>query len=541
MPLDHSAIAIQPPVVLRAVAGADHVLTAEALAFVGQLQARFGLRLHSLMVARQRRQERFDRGELPDYLPETQSIRQGIWQAGPVPDALLDRRVEITGPVDRKMMITALNSGARVFMADFEDATSPGFANIIAGHANMLDYRDGTLTHDDPKTGRSTQVGANPAVLILRPRGLHMVESNVIMAGQPVSAALFDFGLSIFHNGRALAASGRGPFFYLPKLESHREARLWNEIFLFAQEQVGLAPGTIKATVLIETLPAAFEMDEIIWELRDHIAGLNCGRWDYIFSYIKTLRNHGAYVLPDRAEIVMDRAFLATYAARLVKVCHRRGVHAMGGMSAAIPVRDDPAAHDAALAQIRADKLREVELGHDGTWVAHPDLVAVAKAVFDAAMPGPNQIRRPRQDYRIEPAKLLAPHQGQVTETGVRHNIHVAVEYLAHWLQGRGAVPIDNMMEDAATAEICRAQLWQWRRHGAPIAMTDGSESRLTEEWLGALMQDEIIAILQRLGPNGFHRGHYATAARIVQDSVLADTLPDFITTPAYQVLNALD
>ncbi|QRZ14297.1 malate synthase A (plasmid) [Paracoccus methylovorus] len=541
MPLDHSAAKIQQPVVLRDAPGADHVLTAEALAFIAELQARFGLRRQSAVVARQRRQERIDRGELPDFLPETRDIRQGIWQAAPVPDVLADRRVEITGPVDRKMMINALNSGAQVFMADFEDATSPTFANIIAGHANMLDYRDGTLEFEDPKTGKSYRVGANPALLITRPRGLHMLESNVLIGGQPVSAALFDFGLSIFHCGRALAASGRGPFYYLPKLESHREARFWNDVFLFAQERVGLAPGTIKATVLIETLPAAFEMDEIVWELRDHIAGLNCGRWDYIFSYIKTLRNHPAYLLPDRAEVTMDRAFLATYAARLVKVCHRRGIHAMGGMAAAIPVRNDAAANEAAFAKVRADKQREIELGHDGTWVAHPDLVPVARAIFDAAMPGLNQIRRPRQDYRIEPAKLLSPHQGQVTEAGIRSNISVAIEYLAQWLQGRGAVPINHLMEDAATAEISRAQLWQWRRHNAPVVLADGKEGRLTDEWFGILVQDEIVRILDRLGPNGFHRGHYASAARIVQEAVMAEVLPDFITTPACQVLNALD
>lgn len=541
MPLDRIAIPAQPPVILRSVPGADHVLTADALTFIAELQARFGLKLHSLMIARQRRQEKFDRGELPDYLAETKEIRQGIWQAARVPEILNDRRVEITGPVDRKMMINALNSGAKVFMADFEDATSPRFTNIIAGHANMLDYRDGTLEHDDPETGKSYRVGDQPALLMIRPRGLHMDEANVMMNGQPISAALFDFGLTIFHCGRALAASGRGPFYYLPKLESHREARFWNEVFLFAQEKVGLAPGTIKATVLIETLPAAFEMDEIVWELRDHIAGLNCGRWDYIFSYIKTLRNHSQFVLPDRAEVTMDRAFLATYAARLVKVCHRRGVHAMGGMAAAIPVRGDEAANEAAFEKVREDKNREVALGHDGTWVAHPDLVPIAREIFDAGMEGPNQIRRPRQDYRIEPAKLLAPHAGQVTEAGVRGNIAIAIEYLAQWLQGRGAVPINNLMEDAATAEISRAQLWQWRRHATLIRTEDGGECRLTDGWLGGLIQDEIVRILDRLGPNGFHRGHYATAARIVQDSVLAEELPDFITTPAYTLLNALD
>jgi malate synthase len=363
----------------------------------------------------------------------------------------------------------------------------------------------------------------------------------VLIGAQPVSAALFDFGLSLFHNGRALAATGRGPFYYLPKIEAHGEARFWNEVFVYAQERMGLAQGTIKATVLIETLPAAFEMDEIVWELRDHIAGLNCGRWDYIFSYIKTLRNHDAYVLPDRSQVVMEDAFLATYAARVVKVCHRRGIHAMGGMSAAIPVKDDPAANEEAFAKVRADKKREVGMGFDGCWVAHPDLVPVAQEVFDAEMPGPNQIRKPRQEWRIVPAMLLKPHQGSVTEAGLRTNVEVAIEYLANWLQGRGAVPIHNMMEDAATAEISRAQLWQWLRHGATVTMDDGSERLFTAEWLGELIQNEIVAILTRLGPNGFHRGHYASAARIVQEAVTAPTLPDFITTPAQDVLNALD
>ncbi|MBL4918626.1 malate synthase A [Szabonella alba] len=540
MPLDRPAASL-PPVILRAAPDVDRVLTADALAFVAELQGRFGLRLNALMIARSRRQERIDRGELPDYLPETKDIRQGIWEAAPVPQVLRDRRVEITGPVERKMMINALNSGAKVFMADFEDATAPSFANIIAGHGNMIDYRDGLLAFDDPKTGKNYRVGPDPALLIVRPRGLHMAEANVLIGGQPVSAALFDFGLTIWHCGRALAATERGPFYYLPKIESHDEARLWNDIFLFAQEKVGLAKGTIKATVLIETLPAAFEMDEIIWQLRDHIAGLNCGRWDYIFSYIKTLRNHGAYLLPDRAEVTMDRAFLAVYAARLVKVCHRRGIHAMGGMSAAIPVKGDSAANVAAFARVRADKEREVRMGHDGTWVAHPDLVPVALEVFDAEMPLANQIRKQRQEARIVPAMLLKPHDGRITEAGVRTNISVAIEYLANWLSGRGAVPIHNLMEDAATAEISRAQLWQWLRHGAAVELADGDSTRLTTEWLGALIQEEIVAILGRLGPTGFHRGHYASAARIVQEAVTAETLPDFITAPAYDVLNVLD
>lgn len=539
MPLDRPSTTAAP-VVLRAVPGSASVLTPEALHFVAALQARFGLRLHALMVARAKRQDRYDAGQLPDYRAETKDIRQGLWQAAPVPEALMDRRVEITGPVDRKMMINALNSGAQVFMADFEDATAPSFANIIAGHANLLDYRDGTLDYDDPVSGRAYRLGPKPALLILRPRGLHLPEANVLISGQPVSAALFDFGLSIFHCGRALAASGRGPFYYLPKLEALEEARFWNEVFLFAQSEVGLPPGTIKATVLIETLPAAFEMDEIVWELRDHIAGLNCGRWDYIFSYIKTLRAHAAYVLPDRAEVTMDRAFLATYAARLVKVSHRRGIHAMGGMAAQIPVKGDAAANEAAFEKVRADKLREVRLGHDGTWVAHPDLVPVARAIFDREMPGPHQIKTPQQYYRILPEMLLCPHEGAISEKGLRTNISVAVEYLAQWLCGRGAVPIAHLMEDAATAEICRAQLWQWRRHSARVALTDGGTRRLDAAWLGDLVQAEIVVLLDRLGPTKFHQGHYASAARLLLEAATAELLPDFITLPAYAVLNAL-
>ena len=528
-------------VVLRASPGVERVLTPEARSFIAELQTAFGRKLNALMVARTRRQARIDAGAKLDYLPETTAIRQGVWQAAPAPEILQDRRVEITGPVDRKMMINALNSGAKVFMADFEDATAPSFANLIAGQVNMIDYRDGTLAFDDPASGKSYRLNDAAAVMIVRPRGLHLPEANVLLNGYPVSGALFDFGLHIFHNGKALAESGRGPFYYLPKLESHLEARFWNEVFLFAQGKIGLPTGTIKATVLIETLPAAFEMDEIIWELREHIAGLNCGRWDYIFSYIKTLRNHRAYVLPDRAEVTMDKAFLATYAARLVKVCHRRGIHAMGGMAAQIPVKGDPEANERAFAKVRADKLREVQLGHDGTWVAHPDLVPVAREIFDAEMSGPNQIRIPRHTYRIEPAMLLKPHAGEVTEAGVRTNISVAVEYLAQWISGRGAVPINNLMEDAATAEIGRAQLWQWRRHGAAVSLALGGARKLDEEWLGELFQTEILAILDRVGPSAFHRGHYASAARIVQEAVLAETLPEFITTPAYAVLNVLD
>lgn len=540
MPFDHD-IASLPPQVLRDVQGVERVLPPEAMAFLAALDRAFAPQIQSLLAARQNRQHGYDLGRLPEFLPETADVRDGDWRAADLPQALLDRRVEITGPVDRKMMISALNSGANVFMADFEDATAPSFKTIIAGHENMMDYTAGRLTFEDPKTGKFYAVCDKPAVLILRPRGLHLQEANVMIAGRPMPAALFDFGVSLFHCGAALAAQGKGPFYYLPKLENHREARLWKAIFAWSEAQLGLAAHSIKATVLIETLRAAFEMDEIIWELRDNIVGLNCGRWDYIFSYIKTLRAHSAYVLPDRAAVGMDRAFLADYAALLVQTCHRRGIHAMGGMSAALPVKDDPAANAAAFDRLRADKLREVRLGHDGTWVAHPDMVAPARDIFDAHMSGPNQIDRTAAGTPVDPARLLAPHTGVVSEAGVTGNIATAIEYVAQWLQGRGAVAINGLMEDAATAEIARAQLWQWRRHGVQVSLEAGGSRVLDAAWLGALFQAEIVAILGRHGAPRFHQGRYASAARIIHDAVMAETLPDFITTAAYDLLNALD
>ncbi|WP_434288794.1 malate synthase A [Celeribacter sp. SCSIO 80788] len=527
--------------VLRDVAGAERVLTPEALEFLIALNAAFATPLRTLLAARASRQHGYDTGHLPEYLTETRDIRRGDWQAAGVPEALQDRRVEITGPVDLKIMINALNSSAKVFMADFEDASAPRFDVMVAGQVNLMDYRDGTLAFDDPKTGKSYRMAEQTATLIVRPRGLHLEEANVLIDGQPMPAALFDFGLSLFHNAHELHNTGRGPFYYLPKLENHREARLWNAIFVWAQDRIGLPQGTIKATVLIETLRAAFEMDEIIWELRDHIAGLNCGRWDYIFSYIKTLRAHPEYSLPDRAQVTMDKAFLATYAARLVKVCHRRGIHAMGGMAAQIPIKNDPEANQAAFDKVRTDKLREVQLGHDGTWVAHPDLVPVAMEVFDRHMPEANQIKRPRQYYRIDEHKLLEPHRGTVTEAGVKMNISVALEYLSHWLSGRGAVPIHNLMEDAATAEISRAQLWQWICHGVEVALAGSGTRKMDAEWFGKLLQAEVSDILDRIGPAGFHRGHYASALRLLHEAVTAREMPDFITVPAYDVLNAFD
>jgi malate synthase len=538
MPLDRPA-PILTATVLRAVPGVAQVLTPEALAFLVEMQGRFGLRLHALMVARGRRQSQYDAGRMPDYRAETIDIRRGIWQAGDIPAALMDRQVEIPGPVERKGMIAAFNSGANVYVADFEDSTAPSFGNIIAGLNNLIDHRDGVLEVETPDGLQ--RVGPDSAVLMVRPRGLHLQEANVLIGGQPVSAALFDFGINIFHCGRALAAMGQGPFYYLPKLESLEEARFWNEVFLFAQDRMGLAQGTIKATVLIETLTAAFEMDEIVWELRDHICGLNCGRWDYVFSYIKTLRNHSGFVLPDRAALTMDGGFLAAYGARVVKVGHRRGIHAIGGMAAHVPSSDDAAANAAALSLAEAEQRHEVRMGNDGTWVATPDLVAAARAVFDDEMKGPNQIRLPRQYYRIDPEMLLRPHKGQITEAGLKDNIAVAITYLAHWLSGRGAVPINNLMEDASTVEICRAQVWQWLRHRAEVTLDSGEARVLDADWMGTLLQAEIVRILDQLGPNAFHRGHYASAARIFSEAVTAPQLPDFITVQAYPLLNALE
>lgn len=527
--------------VLRDVPGAERVLTPEALAFVADLQETFGEQLRIMLQNRQTAQMHFNTGILPHFLEESEDVRGQDWRAAPIPEALTDRRVEITGPVDRKMMINALNSGAKVFMADFEDATAPSFANIIEGHVNMLDYRDGTLAYDDPKTGKSYAVGDNPAVLIVRPRGLHLMEENLFADGRAVSAALFDLGLNLFHCGKALLEKGVGPFFYLPKIQGHRAARFWENVISHSEKALGLPNGSVKVTVLIETLPAAFAMDEIIYELRERIVGLNCGRWDYIFSYIKCLREHADYVLPDRAQVTMDRDFLSAYSQLLVQTCHRRGIHAMGGMAAQIPVKNDEDANTAAFDKVRADKLREVQAGHDGTWVAHPDLVPVAMDVFDAHMSTPNQIGAPLEAQEITEEMLLKPHQGKITEAGVRSNLSVAISYLAAWISGRGAVPINNLMEDAATAEIARMQLWQWMRHGALVECSDGSSCQITENWFAELVKEEIDSLLLNLGTTGFHRGHYASAIRIVQDAVLAKNPPEFLTVPAYAVLNALD
>ncbi len=494
------------------------ILRPDALAFIDALHREFNPRREELLARRERVKRDLDSGTLPDFLHDTKSIRESEWTVTPIPRDLEDRRVEITGPVDRKMIINALNSGANVFMADFEDANSPTWKNNLAGQANLRDAVRRTITFSSG--GKNYALNETTATLIVRPRGWHLVEQHHLVDGKPISASLFDFGLFFFHNAQELISRGSGPYFYLPKIESHLEARLWNEVFVRAQELLGIPNGTIRATVLIETILAAFEMDEILWELRDHSAGLNCGRWDYIFSFIKKFSARRDFDTPDRALITMDKAFLAAYVDLLIQTCHRRGIHAMGGMAAQIPIKNDPAANEAAIAKVEADKLREAKAGHDGTWVAHPGLVATAKKVFDEHMPRANQIYRKRDDVRVTRDDLLRLPEGPVTESGIRQNYNVGVLYLAAWLGGSGAVPLYNLMEDAATAEISRTQLWQWIHHGI-----------LPVDRYRAIRDEELASI------GG--KPHVATAARLFDELVLAPDLADFLTVPAYEELIA--
>ena len=445
----------------------DEVLTPEAIEFVAELERRFGARRLELLQARDERQERLDQGELPDFLPETRDVRESDWMIEPVPAGLQDRRVEITGPTDRKMVINALNSGAKMFMADFEDANSPTWANMVEGQANLVDAIERTIELETQE--KTYRLNDETATLLVRPRGWHLPERHLQVDGEPVSASLFDFGLYVFHNGKRLLDRGAGPWFYLPKLESHLEARLWNEVFAHAEDTLGLERGSIRTTVLIETILAAFEMDEILWELREHSAGLNAGRWDYMFSAIKKFRDRPEFVLPDRNSVTMTAPFMRAYTELLVQICHRRGAHAMGGMAAFIPSRKDAELNERALAKVRDDKQREAGDGFDGTWVAHPDLVPVALEEFDAVLgERPNQLERQRDEVEVGPAELLdvAATPGEITEEGLRNDVSVGIQYLSAWLRGSGAVAIDNLMEDAATAEIARSQVWQWVRHG---------------------------------------------------------------------------
>jgi malate synthase len=512
-----------------ASAASAEMLTPAALAFVADLQRGFGARRSQLLAARTARAARLDAGERPDFLAETASLRAADWKVAPLPDDLQDRRVEITGPVDRKMIINALNSGASVFMADFEDSTAPTWANLVEGQLNLRDAVRGDIEFVG-ETGKRYRLNAQTATLMVRPRGWHLPEKHVLVDGQPMSGSLFDFGLFFFHNARALLARGTGPYFYLPKMESHLEARLWNDVFVAAQAALGIPRGTIKATVLIETILAAFEMDEILFELREHSAGLNCGRWDYIFSFIKKFRADRHAVLPDRSSIGMTQHFLRSYSQLLIRTCHRRGVHAMGGMAAQIPIKGDDARNRAALAKVTADKQREASDGHDGTWVAHPALVAVARSVFDAAMPEKNQIARSRDDVVVTAADLLIVPKGSITEAGLRQNVNVGVQYLAAWLGGLGCVPLFDLMEDAATAEISRVQVWQWIAHRAALA-----DGRVVDVALfRAVLREELAAIRASIGEAAWTAGRHAEAAEVFDALITARELPDFLTLAAY-------
>ena len=529
MPATESAARLLAP----PPAGCDGVLSAEAIGFLSALARRFEPTRQALLERRRQRQQELDAGRLPDFLTETRDIREREWTVAPIRPDLLDRRVEITGPVDRKMVINALNSGASVFMADFEDSNAPTWENNVRGQQNLRDAVAGTISFASPE-GKRYALDPRTATLVVRPRGWHLVEKHLLVDGQPIAASLFDFGLAFFHTAAALLAKGSGPYFYLPKLESHLEARLWNDVFNVAQDALGMPRGTIRATVLIETILAAFETDEILWELRDHSAGLNCGRWDYIFSYIKKFRHRPECVLPDRGAVTMDRPFLRSYAELVIRTCHRRGIHALGGMAAQIPIKRDPTLNAQALEKVRQDKLREVRQGHDGTWVAHPALVPLAREVFDAHMPGPHQIARHRDDVRVTARDLLVAPGGDITEEGLRKNLDVALRYLAAWLGGTGCVPIYDLMEDAATAEISRAQVWQWLRHGVVLHNGPPVTAALVQQILSELVE----TLPERVGADGPGASQFSLAGRILSQLTTGPEFAEFLTTVAYQYLD---
>jgi len=511
-----------------------HILTPEAVGFVAKLAREFTPRVHERLAARAERQERINAGEMPDFLPETKEIREGDWKIAPIPDDLQDRRVEITGPPDRKMCINAMNSGAPTYMTDLEDANCPTWKNMLESQLNLYDAIRRTITYDDPKTGKHYDLNEEVAVLIMRPRGWHLFEKHMLVDGQQVPAGLFDFGLYFFHNARTLLELGSGPYFYLPKMESHLEARLWNDVFNLAQDELGIPRGTIKATVLIETILATFEMHEILYELREHSAGLNCGRWDYIFSYIKKFREHDM-ILPDRNQITMTVPFMRAYSLLAIKTCHKRGAHAIGGMAAQIPVKGDPEQNEQAYAKVRADKEREAKDGHDGTWVAHPGMVATAKEVFDEYMPQPNQIDKQRDDVNPSAADLLEVPDGTITMGGFRNNVNVGVQYLGGWLAGRGAIPVFNLMEDAATAEISRAQVWQWIHHPQGI-LEDGTE--VTEELFHQVLAEELENIRELVGEERFEKDEFGKAAELFDRISTDDNFVEFLTLPGYEYLD---
>ncbi len=515
--------------------GYADVLTPDACRFLAGLVEKFQPRRAELLARRVERQRAIDVGQMPDFLPETAAIRSGDWRVPPPPPDLLDRRTEITGPVDRKMAINALNSGAQCWMADFEDANSPTWENVMEGQVNMRDAARRTLAYTSPE-GKKYALKEKIAVIVARPRGWHMEEKHILFKGQRISASLCDWGLYFFHNAKALIARGSGPYFYLPKMESHLEARLWNDVFTMAQAELGVAQGSIKATCLIETVLAAFEMDEFLWELKEHSAGLNIGRWDYIFSCIKKFRSNRDFCLADRSQVTMTSPFMRAYALALVKTCHRRGAPAMGGMAAQIPIKNDPVANQAALDKVRADKLREVTDGCDGTWVAHPGLVPIAKQVFDQHMPQPNQYGKQRPDVQVS-AKDLLDFQPEkpITEAGLRNNISVGIQYLGAWLAGNGCVPVFNLMEDAATAEISRSQIWQWMRSDKG-RLDDGR--KITRELFRQLLADELPKVRVHLGDAAYRAGKYEEGAKLFERITTDDVYVEFLTLPAYALID---
>lgn len=512
------------------------ILSPAALSFVAKLARTFEGRRQEILQQRVARQAEIDAGAVPDFLPATKQIRESDWSVAPVPADLQDRRVEITGPVDRKMIINALNCGAKVFMADFEDANSPTWSNNIEGHINLRDAINRTITFHQ-EDGRVYKLNDTIATLLVRPRGWHLNEKHLRVDGTEISGSLFDFGMYFFHNAKQLIANGSGPYFYLPKMESHLEARLWNDVFVLAQNELGVPQGTIKATVLIETILAAFEMDEILYELREHSAGLNCGRWDYIFSCIKKFRNNPDFLLPDRAAVTMTTPFMRAYSLLCIKTCHRRNAHAMGGMAAQIPIRNNPSANEEAFAKVRADKEREATDGHDGTWVAHPGLVPVALDAFNERMPDANQIRRKREDVNVAGSELIGfpDGRGEISEAGLRTNISVGIQYIAAWLAGSGAVPIFNLMEDAATAEISRSQVWQWMRH-PDGKLSDGR--KVSVDLFRQMVPEEMAKIERSVGAEQFAAVPYQTARELFDRITTDDNFVDFLTLPGYAYLD---
>jgi malate synthase len=509
------------------------ILTPKAMQFLLKLHQKFNSERKLLLERRMQVQENIDQGIMPDFLPETKEIRESDWTVAPLPEDLLDRRVEITGPVDRKMVINALNSGAKMFMADFEDSSTPNIDNIIGGQINLRDAIRGTISFTNPKNGKEYSLNEKTATLLVRPRGWHLPEKHITIDGEPMSGGLVDFGLYFFHNVEALLEKGSGPYFYLPKMESHLEARLWNNVFVFAQDYLGIPQKTIKATVLIETILATFELHEILYELKDHSCGLNCGRWDYIFSYIKRFRNRPGFVLPDRSQVTMSTPFMSAYSQLVIKTCHKRGVHAMGGMAAQIPIKNDPEANEKAMDKVRKDKLLEVTNGHDGTWVAHPGLVSTAMAIFDEHMPGKNQIEKKREDVNVTAADLIEVPQGTITEAGLRMNINVGILYIESWLRGNGAAAIYHLMEDAATAEISRTQVWQWMKNGAQL--DDGRT--ITQELYRSLLDEELAKIKDMIGEEQFENGRFEEATRIFDELVTSQDFQEFLTLPAYDLI----